>query len=366
MRSNISLSQLLATLLIVASTSITAQSSGQHIDKRDHTKRKTANSGFLFINGKYIQRPYEFRSEYGSYWINEVDLATLGLSVSTLDERQKHRQQKRARRKSKSDEARPLALVHSHILASLLSSDPVLLVSGLPPFTLEISDEGGDLLRDLAETDKSNFLPIRMPAWATGVLTLGDPVEQQILAEHLSKWIASFEPSEAFLKDARSKIGDLDTIEFENHQTHAATLRLATFGYPLTILIMILVVLGFGHLLSHHPNTATWNNDSPINPLSQPFNRSLMLIGGLSAADLIWTLLASQAGAMHELNPIGSKMIENPFQLVAFKILITLTAVGLLYFCRRLPLARQASWWSCLVLTLVAARWLVFNSMFIS
>jgi hypothetical protein len=91
-----------------------------------------------------------------------------------------------------------------------------------------------------------------------------------------------------------------------------------------------------------------------------------MLIAGLSAVDLAWTVLVSQAGAMRELNPIGSQMIGDPLQLVAFKVLVTTAAVGLLYFCRQIPLARQASWWSCLVLTLVAARWLVFNSMFIS
>jgi hypothetical protein len=69
---------------------------------------------------------------------------------------------------------------------------------------------------------------------------------------------------------------------------------------------------------------------------------------------------------MREVNPIGSQMIGNPLQLVVFKVLVTIAAVGLLYFCRRAPLAWQASWWSCLVLTLVAARWLVFNSLFIS
>ena len=186
------------------------------------------------------------------------------------------------------------------------------------------------------------------------------------MAEHLSEWIASFRPSPAFLADATARLEILDSAQTANEESSVATLRLATFGYPLTILMMILVVLGFGHLLSHRPNTDEWNDDSPSNQLSQPFNRTLLLIVGLSAVDLVWTLLVSQAGAMHELNPIGSQMIDDPLQLVAFKVLVTLAAVGLLYFCRRVPLARQASWWSCLVLTLVAARWLVFNSMFIS
>jgi hypothetical protein len=66
------------------------------------------------------------------------------------------------------------------------------------------------------------------------------------------------------------------------------------------------------------------------------------------------------------MNPIGHELIDNPLHLMAFKLLVTSTAIGLLYVCRRIPLAQQASWWSCLVLTLVTARWLIFNSMFLS
>jgi hypothetical protein len=192
------------------------------------------------------------------------------------------------------------------------------------------------------------------------------PTDQQRLTEHLSQWLPSFQRSPAFLADATARLEILDSAQAASDASNAATIRLAAFGYPLTILMMILVVLGFGHLLSHRPSADEWNDDSPTNQLSEPFNRSLLLIVGLSAVDLVWTLLVSQAGAMRELNPIGSQMIADPWQLVAFKVLVTLSAVGLLYFCRRVPLARQASWWSCLVLTLVAARWLVFNSMFIS
>jgi hypothetical protein len=166
------------------------------------------------------------------------------------------------------------------------------------------------------------------------------------------------------LADATAQLEFLDTAETANDQSSAATLRLASFGYPLTILMMMLVVLSFGHLLTHRPNE--WSHNSPSGQFSHPFYRLLLLIVGLSAVDLVWTLLASQAGAMREVNPIGSQMIGDPLRLVVFKVLVTIAAVGLLYFCRRVSLAWQASWWSCLVLTLVAARWLVFNSLFIS
>lgn len=81
--------------------------------------------------------------------------------------------------------------------------------------------------------------------------------------------------------------------------------------------------------------------------------------------DLIWTVVASDSVSMRELNPLGRQLIDRPMHLVAFKLATTTTAIGLLYSLRRSPIAQAASWWSCLVLTLVTARWLTFNSMYL-
>jgi len=80
--------------------------------------------------------------------------------------------------------------------------------------------------------------------------------------------------------------------------------------------------------------------------------------------DLVWTVLAHQAGSMRELNPIGSQLFSNPVNLIIFKTAATSLAIALLFRLRQIPLARQASWWCCLVLTLLTARWLTFHSMF--
>ena len=93
--------------------------------------------------------------------------------------------------------------------------------------------------------------------------------------------------------------------------------------------------------------------------------RSLLLVAMLSMVDLIWTILASHTGAMRELNPLGRQWIDSPAQLVLFKFTVVSTAIGLLYWLHQRPIAQVASWWSCLVLALVTARWLTFNSMFL-
>ena len=93
--------------------------------------------------------------------------------------------------------------------------------------------------------------------------------------------------------------------------------------------------------------------------------RSLAIVAALSLIDLVWTMAAAQNGTIRELNPLGSKMLDNPTQLFVFKFVATATAIALLYRLKKQPVAQMASWWSCLILTLLTARWLTFNSMFL-
>jgi hypothetical protein len=94
--------------------------------------------------------------------------------------------------------------------------------------------------------------------------------------------------------------------------------------------------------------------------------RTLVLIGLLSTVDLVWTLLASgQPGAMLELNPLGRGLTRDPVRLVAFKSTVTAISIALLYWLQQRPLAQRVAWWTCLVLTLMTARWLTFQSLFL-
>jgi hypothetical protein len=93
---------------------------------------------------------------------------------------------------------------------------------------------------------------------------------------------------------------------------------------------------------------------------------SLALIAAFSGLDLVWTLLASGAGQMTELNPIGSHLLRNPLHLSLFKITATVVSCGLLMYLRQHQRAQLATWWMCLVCTVLTFRWLVLNSMFIT
>ena len=182
------------------------------------------------------------------------------------------------------------------------------------------------------------------------------------------RWIDTFAPSEAFLAQAKARIGQCQGIESANLAAGAAVRRLDAATYPITVLGMVLVVLSFGHLLSYHPSVVDASH--PETEQTGTRNRviyiSLSLIVAFSVLDLIWTLLVSATGSMHELNPLGARLIANPGWLVTFKLATTSVAVGLLLALRRFPIARRAAWWGCLLLTLLAIRWLVFSSMFVA
>ena len=96
---------------------------------------------------------------------------------------------------------------------------------------------------------------------------------------------------------------------------------------------------------------------------SQPTNEGFVFVVALSLLDLVWTLLVSQAGTMRELNPVGGRLIDDPVKLVAFKVAMTGLAAGLIFKLRYYRRAQLASWWACLILTLLIVRWLTFNSM---
>ena len=164
-----------------------------------------------------------------------------------------------------------------------------------------------------------------------------------------------------------AEVNRIDAIESVNLAANSAVRWVDATAYPLTVLGMVVVVLSAGHLLSHRPTLDVASEEAKLSPeTSRAVFRSVVLICLLSGLDLVWTLLVSRTGSMRELNPLGSRLIENPTHLILFKSIATFVSVGLLFFLRRFSFARLASWWACLVCTLLAVRWLTFNSMFVS
>ncbi|QDT06492.1 hypothetical protein K227x_49020 [Rubripirellula lacrimiformis] len=189
---------------------------------------------------------------------------------------------------------------------------------------------------------------------------------QDIDSGEVLEWADHYQPSAIFLEQAKIQLDPVDALIIANEKVITGVKWQSALTFPLTVIGMVLVVLAFGHLLSANPRTTTITGGVDLSSdQEQMIRRSLMYVSALSVMDLIWTILASQAGTMRELNPLGGQLISDPLMLAAFKIGVTSLSVGLLFALRRQPLAHQASWWTCLLLTLLTARWLTFQSMFV-
>ncbi|MFK8113605.1 MAG: DUF5658 family protein [Rubripirellula sp.] len=236
----------------------------------------------------------------------------------------------------------------------LKSGDVVILASKMSPLFLATSSEGRDLLEGLV-----NEFGVQTPR------TMSESAQQT-----WDDLVLNFQSTPEFESRANSRLAELEVVSSANLSVSEATLFIDRIGYPLTMFAMILVVFAFGHLLSNKPNLhdaidSTIEDAVVLAQSKSVVVRSLLIVGMLSLIDLVWTMAASQTGSMRELNPIGNEFIQNPMLLIVFKFTVVAFAITVLYRLYDRPIAQVASWWSCLVLTLLTARWLTFNSMFL-
>ncbi|MHC4875198.1 MAG: DUF5658 family protein [Planctomycetota bacterium] len=229
-----------------------------------------------------------------------------------------------------------------------------LVMSDKPLICIRLSAYGVELLQALqsngAKTEPTGFALSRVPGWSRSTV---------------AEWIQRFDTSPAFDQLVTQKIEFFRDVELRNRSQSEAVARLQQLAYPMSIAGLLLSVMACGHLISNKPPSRSASQGDVLSSESLKIvTRSLWLVGALSLLDLAWTILASQANQMTELNPFASGLIKDPVLLALFKFAMTGTAVGLLLVLRRHRVAQTASWWACLILTLLTMRWLTFNSMF--
>ncbi|MCA9119237.1 MAG: hypothetical protein H6822_22545 [Planctomycetaceae bacterium] len=134
--------------------------------------------------------------------------------------------------------------------------------------------------------------------------------------------------------------------------------------YALSVAGMVLVALSIGTLLNHRPQSGRWSELVRSPEAVNLIKRALVLIVALSAFDLACTLFATTAGDFLEVNPFGESLLSKPWMLSTFKLTATVFGAGILWSMRSYLGAQQASWWLCLVLTLVTVRWVAVQSLF--
>lgn len=309
------------------------------------------DEGFVFVNGKFLARPYTFRASGNQTFVNDVMIAgelVDAASSSDIDNADGYpwgeRRQMQVTQQTYAEYLRKYFAQSRQVIVFFDGHAPALL-----PVSI-----GNDLLSVLvSDAHRKQLLP--------QLLTFP---QSSAVALQWSEWVNGFQPSDKFLAAAKPVVDRIDTLVVEDQGRHAAIKRLESFAYPLTIAGMVMSVFAIGHLMSNPPNGGKTPDEVEMSPeVVKIVTRSLILVVALSLLDLVWTLLASQAGTMRELNPVGGRLIDDPAKLIAFKVAMTGLAAGLIFKLRYYRRAQLASWWACLILTLLTVRWLTFNSM---
>ncbi len=243
-----------------------------------------------------------------------------------------------------------------HELNGLADGQIIAIRDGAKPMMVWPDQNGHELLEQLLGNSEHPSTDTEIPYAVTDVAD----------RETWRQLTSSFQPTDAFIERASQYI---EEYNLERTQVDAEIASLQWSGvlsYPITMLALVLVVVGLGHLMAsaHAVFSATLNRQE-TSELSQNMIRLLVIMALMSAIDLVWTVMAHQVGSMRELNPLGSRLIEDTTKLIAFKIVLTGTSISLLFWLRRLPLTRKATWWCCLTLTLLTVRWLSFQSLLV-
>ncbi|MCA9176137.1 MAG: hypothetical protein KDB14_16740 [Planctomycetales bacterium] len=182
-----------------------------------------------------------------------------------------------------------------------------------------------------------------------------------------TQWISAVSNIDPLRTQAQTRWDALEEVEAANYKSSKASRRISQLAYPMTVFGMVLTVFSLGHLLQAAPRIETeeqWRAN--LDQWKRVTTISIVLFVTMSALDLTWTLMASQANQMQELNPIANLFIDSPAALVVFKLTATLISGGILLSLREHARAQRVAWWACLLCTMLTMRWVVFNSMFVS
>jgi hypothetical protein len=303
-----------------------------------HTVDKKVTEGFLFVENRYVSLPYRVGFDENNVFINDIPLDSVVLkNLVTEKSLQNGRWLQQGFRR-----------LYLH-----LTTGGTLVLYGDAPVLLLANTESSDLLKTLINNGALESLA------NTG---LAGDIQLPGERSYWKRFADGFECPQ----ELRVRVGEVlekeRAVEERNLAEIAARKLLSSSSYLLTIFGMLLVVIAFGNLLSNEAPLDIQSSESPV--MDRRVKIFLMLIAAFSVLDLIWTLLASRANALTELNPIGSQLIHNPIGLLAFKTLVTVGVIGILFVLRGHRVAQRGAWWACLICTLVTVRWLTFNSMF--
>ena len=348
------------TLLILLSAlaGMTSMAVGSDLPQPEDSNRQ--QSGLLILNGEHIRLPITLKPIKGGIrlepagriykYSQEADGAEHENGFAHDAEDDSFNPGRRKRKKNGQASVRFLESVGGNIDESLRFGEITVLFDGHPPVILPSATEELAFCEELLSAQPSEqrldelFTGIPDTTWKPAMLGMDFDAGTR-------RWMQSRQRS-------------IVASEASNNESVRAVQLLNRFQYPLTVLGMLLGVLTLGHMLKWTARGLDDSGDSKKAELSvRCAEVAIYFLLALSALDLTWTVLASQAGLMTELNPLAAGIVNSPEKLAGFKVIATLLACGILYFWRHRRQIQQATWWMCLVCVLLTFRGVVVDSL---
>ena len=295
------------------------------------------DSGAVVVRGRMLQAPYVVSRSHGHVMINgETISESPGSSTDAA-----HQLMARVERELFDDKW--VMIFNTDVIAC-------------------VSDEAGmTLIGKLARAGTlSEKIKLVMESSLEGVYGVTTAEWQTALQD--------FQPDDRIIQqfgEYENSLGSVDENpeDFSNSQLQVYDPTRTMYG--LSVVGMLLIALSAGTLLGNPPKESRkWSRVVRSPRTLTAMQRCLLLIAAYSLFDLTATLLALRTGHIEELNPLGVGLILAPTALAVFKISATCLGTGLLWRLKNYHGAQVASWWLCMVLTLVTVRWVTVQSLF--
>lgn len=325
-------------------------------------------TGMLFLNGEFVAPPYVVESTEDAVILNGIPLR--------LEVRQQQRADDEGRRPGRwrGTERNGGEFAWGNRWARV--------PNGSGRFqTMRIAREVSEALNDDVIVLAFDETPIKIARttseeFAVAEAIVADSVTPELLKEFLkvsaqssetdvwTEWLHSYVPPKAVSQQLQARMQVTLDREAAEELHLAAIGRLETFSYPLTIVGMLLGVFALGHMLQWTGKGLTADATSSQTPEAVRYVIvALLLMLAMSTLDLVWTVLAGEAGIMKEVNPLAARYIHSPKELALFKVVATSIGLGILFIWRHRRQIQQATWWLCLICVLLTFRWIVVDSL---
>ena len=349
---------LLMGIVAQARSDVDANTEAEKVEQVEVLEGRPIDDGFVIVKGEYLPPPYIVKKQGDQLFVNGhfVPVEPFGQGSRERGKREggSHRSLRRPRQQARSPTLGRLERqLNASALLIVLDDETANWID--PSKAVQILDV---LLSDAAGTNKVESLV------DAGVFWIGP--------EQWTAIVETFNPTTELADRVRPLAEKFRKQTAENEASSKrlvsrSLLSSAPARYLVTLVAMGLVVAAFGNLLGHHPKRgARWRDVDRNGDGVGMVKRNVTLLILLGVFDLACTAVAEQAGGFLELNPLGSRMTGEPLTLAAFKITTLILACGILLTLRKYRGAQAASWWMCLVVTVVALRWLTYNSMFLT